>query len=192
MRSRAAALLLVAWSGVACAESPAPAALPAVAAPAAAPAPPALLLEGVRLAAPPTAPSAGGPPSVTVQAQRARWDLKAGEGHFEGEVQVQRGPLALRCDRLSLQVDAAGVITAVLGEGQVRLQRGEASAQADRVLLDPVAGLLTLTGQPLLTEGAHRLSGQSIRFWVDADRIECEDCRVVVDGGWGEARAPHP
>ena len=126
-------------------------------------------------------------PPLDIVANTTAWDLAARTAAFRSNVVLTRGPLRLTTDALDLRL-APGpepTVTAALAEGSVVVTRGTQSATADRAELDAKAGLLLLTGSPLLQDGPHTLAGERIRFWLEEDRVECDTCRVQVQGGVG-------
>ncbi|MBN2798761.1 MAG: hypothetical protein JXX28_06385 [Deltaproteobacteria bacterium] len=117
---------------------------------------------------------------LSIQGERSSWSLGTGEVVFEGAVRVERGPLSLRCDRLTVRLEG-GRLREAVAEGAVRAEEGARRVQGTRATL--AEGVLTLEGAPQLEEGASRLTGERILLWLDEDRAECERCRLVTTLG---------
>ncbi|MCB9534874.1 MAG: hypothetical protein H6704_01320 [Myxococcales bacterium] len=138
------------------------------------------LLTVLLLAAPP-APTAEAP--LDVEADRLVLDQKTGEVVFEGNVRAQQEELTLTCRRLVARYRDDGQVASLLAEGAVRVESGELGATAGRAAWSAADGTLELTGEPVVTRGADRLTGRRIVFWP-------EQGRVVVEAARGRLRAP--
>ena len=126
------------------------------------------------------AEAAGVPPLVVV-GERTSWELREGVVVFEGGVRAERGEVVLSCDRLELRhsdtrVESADAI------GSVRVARGSRIATGSRARLTTAEGRVELTGAPRLEESGRQLSGERITLFLDDERLECEACRLVVEG----------
>ncbi|MCK6526260.1 LptA/OstA family protein [Myxococcota bacterium] len=132
----------------------------------------------------PAAPHGPPPEAVDIRADRAQADARSHHATFEGSVVVTRGELALRCERLRVTYDPeAGQVVRAEASGGVRIVMGDRQATGAEAAWDLVAGVVELQGSPTLAEGRSVLSGERIRVFVDARRVECERCRAVVDSG---------
>ena len=122
---------------------------------------------------------AGGVP-LTLRADRSSWDLKTRQVLFEGAVVAERGPFRLTCDRLQVEADAAGAPRRALASGAVRVTREGWTAESAEAELRLPEGVLTLTGQPKVSDGRSELSGARVVLHMDEERIECEGCTLVL------------
>ena len=66
----------------------------------------------------------------------------------------------------------------------MRATRGARVVTAMRGELDVATGALVLTGEPVVTEGERRLSGQRVVIYLDDERLVCDGCRLEVPGTW--------
>ncbi len=131
---------------------------------------PQLMLDGV-----------AGPPELVVTGDRSTWSLADEVVAFTGNVRATRGDVVLTAERLTLRY-AGGRLVDAHAEGAVRVERGARTATAERADLDAATGRIALQGRPELRDGPHRMTGDAMALWLDDDRMECERCRLVVDG----------
>jgi lipopolysaccharide transport protein LptA len=123
-----------------------------------------------------------GAPELVIEAPSSEWDLAAGSVLFTGGVVVNRGDVQLHCRTLALRFDGDHRVELAEATGEVRLDRGSLHAQAEAATLVGATGRLELHGAAKLQEPAGTLVGARIVLWLDDDRVECADCRLVVDG----------
>lgn len=128
-----------------------------------------------------TLPAAEAPP-LEVSAARSTWDLKGGTLHLEGEVVATRGAARLTCDAADVFFDAGGEVSRVEARGAVVLTQGARTGKADTAVLDAGPGRVTLRGGASLSEPPHHMQGEPIVVFLDDERIECEGCRMRIDG----------
>ena len=131
----------------------------------------------------------GTAPTLEITAPRSTWDLKAQTAHFEGGVVVVRAGVELRCAALDVTYASVDRLERAVASGAVEVRSGARRASGAIAVLTTATGEVVLTGNPMLTEGANTMSGSTIRFLLDDERVECQDCRLVVDG---DAVAPKP
>lgn len=118
------------------------------------------------LSADPSAP-------VEVTAETLSVDQSTGEATFSGNVVIGQGGLRLAAAEVTvLYSEATGEIARMQAAGGVTFVTETEAAEAEAADYDLESGLLTLTGNVLLTQGANALSSD----------------RMVVDLGAGTAR----
>lgn len=122
---------------------------------------------------------AGGIP-LTIVAEKSSWELKTRRAVFEGAVVAERGPFHLSCQRLEVQADEAGAPSRAVATGDVRVSRAPWEARGSSAELQLPAGVLTLTGSPRVSDGHSELSGERVVLHMDDERIECENCTLVL------------
>ena len=135
-----------------------------------------------------TARGTGSPP-LDIQAPRSTWDLAARKTTFEGGVTATRGDMTLTCARLSVTFASRDRVDQAVAEGDVRVVQGERRASGDRAELDADTGRVVLTGAPRIAEGPNQMTGERITLYLEDARVECDRCRLLVDG---DALAPRP
>ena len=128
------------------------------------------------------ADDADGAAPLTIEAPRSSWEVSERRAIFEGGVGARRGELEMRCERLVVRYGEDGAFESAAAEGGVEATRGQWTAAGASARLELATGELTLEGSPWLDDGVNRLSGSQIVFFLDAERVECADCRLVVGG----------
>jgi lipopolysaccharide export system protein LptA len=121
-------------------------------------------------------------PPLEVTAERSTWDLKNGELHLEGDVVAVRAGARLRCASADVRFDGDGAVTRIEASGGVVLEQGARTGRAQTALLEAGSGRVTLRGQASLAEPPHEMTGEPIIVYLDDERIECESCRMRIDG----------
>ena len=132
-----------------------------------------------------TAEVAGSPPLV-VKGDRSRWRLADKVMVFEGHVEATRADVVLHCERLEVRYEGERIREAT-ATGKVRVTRGERRASSAEAWLEAATGRLVMTGEPRLAEGVNTMTGRTITLFLDDEAVECEACRLQVEG---EAIAP--
>ena len=122
-----------------------------------------------------------GKPPLEIRGDRSSWSLKDGIVVFEGEVVATRGDVVLRCARLEVTYADDRVQTA-LASGGVTVEHAARRATASRAQLTVSDGRIVLTGSPEVRDGPNRLEGEPITLFLDDERIECDGCKLVIDG----------
>ncbi len=118
---------------------------------------------------------------LQVEAPEATWDLAEGTVVFSGGVLANRGTLVLRCEQLSVRLDASGGFQRATCDGPVEASRGSWWATGGRAELEVGRGELVLEDGPRLGNGQHEMVGERILFALDEDRVDCSACRLAVD-----------
>ena len=126
-------------------------------------------------------PSAPAPAPLVVTGDHSRWSLAEENVVFEGNVRATRGDVVLVADSLTLRY-AAGKLVDAHAEGHVRVERGARLATAERAVLNGETGRIVLSGHPTVRDGPHRMTGESMSLYLEDDRMECEKCRLEVNG----------
>lgn len=137
---------------------------------------------GVQVAAHVPPPAGGVLPPLDITAARSSWDLRERIVRFEGDVVATRGEVRLTCDRLVVHYEGPDRVERAEATGSVTVTRGDRTAQSERAVLTTQTGQVVLTGAPRLSEGPNLMSGQRIVLYLDDERVDCDACRLVVDG----------
>jgi lipopolysaccharide export system protein LptA len=146
----------------------------------------ALSLVGLAVAAEP-ATGAGvrveslGSEPLVVTAPSSSWELGSRAARFEGGVDLQRGAFSLTCQTLDLAFDERGRIVSATARGDVRVERDPWVATGQVGTLTAASGLLVLEGEPRVSDGQSSLSGRLVELHLDQERVDCQDCQLVVD-----------
>ena len=101
---------------------------------------------------------------------------------FGGGVTATRGALVLTCPEVVATYDAAGTVRDVTCRGPVEASEGERYMRAQHGVFDNTTGLLTLAGEPTLTEGERRLTGESLIYDVNASTARLTNAHGEIPG----------
>ena len=122
------------------------------------------------------------PPPLDISAARSNWNLADRVVRFDGQVVATRADVRLECDSLVVHYEGPDRVKWVEADGAVRVTRGQRTASSEHAVLTTATGKVELTGQPQLFEGPNRMTGVRIVLWLDDEKVDCEDCRLVVEG----------
>lgn len=88
---------------------------------------------------------------------------------FEGEVVAGQGTLRLTADRVEVAYDEqagddseTGAIRNLVAQGNVFLSNGAETAQGQQARYDVESGMITMSGDVVLTQGANVISGENL------------------------------
>jgi lipopolysaccharide export system protein LptA len=116
---------------------------------------------------------------VNISADNARFDEKAGEAMYRGNVVVIQGTLKVQGDTLTLRVDEQGALTTARTIGKpARYQqrtdptKGLVNATANEIEFDHRTGTLVLIGNALLKQDGTSFSGPRIVYSTEKKQIE--------------------
>jgi len=117
---------------------------------------------------------------LTVSAEHSEWEMASSRATFTGGVVATRGLFTIECNLLVVEYSSDGNVESASATGGVRLTRGDWSGTAGSASLNLVDGVVTLTGDSLIEGGGNRLQGSTIRVYMTSERVECDDCSMVV------------
>jgi lipopolysaccharide transport protein LptA len=112
-----------------------------------------------------------------VRSDRLQVDHARRQAVFEGHVKATYGRLTISCSRMQVTYDDKGNVTALKAEGQVTVTREAARATAGLARLDVKQGLLVLENEPVLFQGAHRLTGSRIAIHIASGKIDVSQAK---------------
>ena len=132
------------------------------------------------------------PRPLDIDAERLVLEGKENRAVFEGSVTVRRDDWTLTCEKLTVRYDPAGRVTHLLAEGAVRVVQGARVVTAERAEFDNVEEVLTLTGDPIITEGKNVVRGKVVVYDLARDtvRVEKVEARIEAKRLPLEERAP--
>ncbi|HET7408815.1 MAG TPA: lipopolysaccharide transport periplasmic protein LptA [Paracoccaceae bacterium] len=92
---------------------------------------------------------------------------------FTGDVVAGQGTLRLTADRVEVtyadqgQDSGTGAIRELVAEGNVFISNGAETAQGQKARYDIESGIITMTGDVVLTQGQNVISGQQLTIDLD-------------------------
>ena len=120
------------------------------------------------------------PPAIT--APTSDWDLRAHVARFTGGVTAIRGDVTLTAQTLTVTFADADRVERAIAEGSVVVAQGARRATGARAELTTETGEVVITGEPVLTDGSSRMTGERVVVWLDDERVTCDVCRLLVAG----------
>ncbi len=123
--------------------------------------------------------------AIEVTADSLEVDQETGEAIFEGNVVIGQGDLRLTASRVEIVYGASTAqIARLLASGGVTFVTAGEAAEAEQADYDVTSGLLVLTGDVLLTQGASAISAQQMAINVTDGTATMEGrVRTVLQQG---------
>lgn len=100
---------------------------------------------------------------------------------YSGGVVAVRGDTRITCNTLTAYLDAKSEVKRLDCVGKVVATDGDKWARGEKATYDNVAGILEVTGNPEARQGANRMRGSLVRFYVGTDVIEVTDADTQVE-----------
>jgi lipopolysaccharide export system protein LptA len=107
---------------------------------------------------------------------------------FSGNVDAQQGNIKLRADRIwvhyqgGTDADAAQAISKIDAEGRVFFSSGAETAEGDLGTYDVDNGVITLTGEVVLTQGNNVIKGNRVVFDLTTGQSTMDGDKSGGDG----------
>jgi lipopolysaccharide transport protein LptA len=118
---------------------------------------------------------------AVITSARLHFDQKKRTAVFDGHVNVNDAELKINSDYLTVFFTNDKKVEVIEAEGNVAISRNAIKAYSRRAAYLVSAGKATLTGNPFITSDQNSLSGGTIVFWRDSNRILCEpDAHLVL------------
>lgn len=113
--------------------------------------------------------------STVVTSDKLTYDSLKQYALFEGNVVVTDPQMSLKAEKLTLFFDETGAAKSIRAEGGVDIAQDDVMSHSDNALYDMISGRVLLSGSPVVTKGDDTLTGRTITFWRDQNKM-------VVDG----------
>ena len=123
---------------------------------------------------------------VEVSADSLSVNQADGSAVFSGNVLIGQGEMRLAADRVTVIYDEGGQdrIRSLLAEGSVTLVSGADAAEAGQADYDVAAGIVVLTGDVVLSQGANVLTGDRVQVDIGAGTAQVDGrVRSVLQPG---------
>lgn len=116
---------------------------------------------------------------VSLEADRATYNERTGITTYTGNVLITQGSVRIEADSIVVNLTADRSIKDATAKGrparfqqQISDDKGIARGEGQSVVYDAQAGIVTLTGNALLTQDGARFSGNSIRYSITEGDVE--------------------
>lgn len=127
---------------------------------------------------------------VTLEADRATYNERTGITTYTGNVLITQGTIRIEADSIVVNLTANRSIRDATAKGrparfqqQISADKGLAKGEGQSIVYDAQTGIVTMTGNALLTQDGARFSGNSIRYSMNQGDIEAlgnRDRRVTL------------
>ena len=145
------------------------------------------------LAAAEKAPADKGPgeePLTVITSERLTFDYKEHFALFEENVVVTDPEIKILADKMTIVFDDKNAAKSVKAEGHVILVQLDKKAESDTAIYDVVTGEIQLLGNPRVTRGKDVLTGDTINFWRNENRMKVNKRAKLVLGPDGSRKSP--
>lgn len=127
---------------------------------------------------------------IDLRSQTLTVDHKNRRATFGGGVVATRGDMEIACPELVAWYDARGQVREVVCNGPIVATQGARRMEAREGRFDNATGVLTLSGQPTLTEGARRIVGNRLVYDADTEVAELETVQGELPAAEAAAHLP--
>ncbi|MGI6087544.1 MAG: LptA/OstA family protein [Kiritimatiellia bacterium] len=118
---------------------------------------------------------------TVITSRSLNFEHKKREAVFDGNVLVVDPQLRIKSDRLTVIFTEDNQVQKLIAEGRVQIEQEQLAASGGRAVYDVAAGKVVLSINPLIRRGRDMLTGETITFWRDSNRILCEpNARLVL------------
>ena len=130
--------------------------------------------------------------SVTViTSERLTFDYQRQFALFEGNVVVVDPQMRILADKMTVLFDEGNKAKSIKAEGEVYIIQEEKKAKAEKADYDVATGTIVLTGKPQITQGKDVVTGETITFFKNEDRVLVDGrSKLVIFPKDGEKKNP--
>lgn len=117
----------------------------------------------------------GGDEPTYIDAQSLTLKSKERKFLYDGGVTVKKGELTMTCDSMDGSYTEKNDLDVVTGRKNVVIIRGESlRATGEKAVYDAKTAIITLTGNPEVTEGDSQLLADAVKIYVNEDKSEAQ------------------
>lgn len=117
----------------------------------------------------------GGNEPTYIDAKSLTLKSKDRKFFYNGGVTVKKGEMTMTCDSMDGNYTEKNDLDVVTGRKNVVIIRGDAlRATGDKAVYDAKTAIITLTGNPEVTEGESQLLADVVKIYVNEDKSEAE------------------
>ena len=125
---------------------------------------------------------------TVVTANRLVFDYSKQYALFEGDVVVVDPDMKMSADSLIIKFDAESDVQSIVAKNNVVIEQEDKRAESGVAAYDVSTGKVVLEDNPLVRRGKDILTGDTITFWRDENKMVCEPrARLIIfpqdDGG---------
>lgn len=127
---------------------------------------------------------------TVITSERLTFDYKQHFALFEENVVVTDPEIKILADKLTVVFDDKNAAKSVKAEGHVQLLQLDKQAQSDLADYDVVSGEIQLHGNPKVTRGKDVLTGDTIIFWRNENRMKVNKRAKLILSPDGSRKSP--
>lgn len=116
---------------------------------------------------------------ITLEADKATFNEKSGITTYTGNVQIQQGTFKLQASSIVANLNSTNKIQVITAQGsparfqqQIDSKSGLAKGEAKKILYNAETGIITLTGNALLTQDGKSFKGENLTYSMNKGDIE--------------------
>ena len=126
---------------------------------------------------------------TVITSDRLTFDYQKHFALFETNVVVVDPQIKILSDKMTVLFDEKSKAQSIKAEGNVYIVQDDKKAKAANANYEVDTGKIVLTGSPQVTRGKDILTGDTITFWRDQNKMICEPrARLVIYPSEGGAR----
>lgn len=109
---------------------------------------------------------------TVITSEKLTFDYEKHFALFENNVVVVDPQMKILADKMTVFFDEKNRAKSIKCEGQVYIIQDDKKAKSNLATYDVVTGLITLSGNPQVTRGKDVLTGETIKFYRDENRMD--------------------
>lgn len=122
---------------------------------------------------------------TVVTSDRLQVDYAHNLGTFTGNVLAMDAQISVRADQMVVvfgtTTNGVRTLQKITAEGGVMINQGDRKSSSERAVYTAADGKVVLTGKPKLQSPEGTLTGKTITFWRDQQKVDIEsDTRLVI------------
>ncbi|MDD2236748.1 MAG: LptA/OstA family protein [Kiritimatiellae bacterium] len=127
---------------------------------------------------------------TVVTSDRLVFDYKKQYALFEGNVLVSDPEMDLKAQSLIIKFSEESEVQSIVAKTGVIIEQADKRAEAGVAVYDVISGKVVLEDNPRVRRGKDILTGDTITFWRDENKMVCEPrARLIIFPEEGGARA---
>ncbi len=127
---------------------------------------------------------------TVVTADRLVFDYKKQYALFEGNVVVSDPEMDLKAQSLIIKFSEDSEVQSIVAKTGVIIEQSDKRAEAGVAVYDVISGKVVLEDNPRVRRGRDILTGDTITFWRDENKMVCEPrARLIIFPEEGGSRA---
>jgi lipopolysaccharide export system protein LptA len=119
-------------------------------------------------------------PATTITSDTLSLDLSKKEGIFSGSVKAVDPKFELAADELIIYFDGDNKPERLVAKGNVTIRQTDKTSSSRQAEYIVAERKIVLTGNPVVSQGANRVSGNTITIFQDSEQMKVEGGRTTA------------